>query len=33
LFYILIFLALKVEGKEKEINLQVPAPTAVMVKT
>jgi uncharacterized protein YuzE len=33
LFYVLIFLALKVEGKEKEINLQVPAPTAVMVKT
>ena len=33
LFYVLVFLTLKVDGVEREINLQVPAPTAVMVKT
>ena len=31
LFYVFIILPIKINGVEKEINLQVPAPTAVMV--
>jgi uncharacterized protein YuzE len=31
LFYVFIILPIKIDGKEKEINLQVPAPAAVMV--
>lgn len=32
LFYVLIFLIARVMGKKQEINIQVPAPSAVMVK-
>jgi uncharacterized protein YuzE len=32
-FYVFIILPIKINGIEKEINLQVPAPAAVMVET
>jgi uncharacterized protein YuzE len=31
LFYVFIIIPIKIDGIEREINLQVPAPTAVMV--
>lgn len=32
LFYVLVFLVVQIMGKEQEISIQVPAPSAVMVR-